>query len=378
METIYQAVLCILVFCHQTWSREEKCNNKLGMESKRIPNENITASSAKSADHSPFFARVDGPKAWCSAPEDESPYLQILLDEEKFITAITTQGSIFDLCWARKYKVEYFEKGKWKPYRQELVGNRNSGALRKNKLDPVIRTKSIRIYPKEPFSVMLAPTDPVPSCLRLELHGCLAPAGLDACDCHANATCENIKGSIKCMCKEGFLGDGKNSCEDVNECENPNACPVQSSSSCVNSLGSYRCNCLPGWRNRDPRTCVDINECSEGSYSCPTNSSCLNTQGAYQCQCNPCYYMSNNTCHGDCRLEQRCSYVIAYTSYKAFYTVKCGIWGWYRCNKSKYQKTTKRTLKCYYVSVPNRIGASCPCEPDSLERRRRDAETVLN
>lgn len=37
--------------------------------------------------------------------------------------------------------------------------------------------------------------------------------GLDACNCHSNATCENIKGSIKCMCKGGFLGDGKDSCE---------------------------------------------------------------------------------------------------------------------------------------------------------------------
>ncbi|KAL9968086.1 hypothetical protein ACROYT_G026415 [Oculina patagonica] len=128
--------------------------------------------------------------------------------------------------------------------------------------------------------------------------GKISCLGLDACNCHTNATCENIKGSIKCMCKEGFVGDGKNSCEDVDECEDPNACPVQSSSSCVNSLGSYRCNCLPGWRNQDPRTCVDINECSEGSSSCPTNSSCLNAQGSYQCQCNPCYYMSNNTCHG--------------------------------------------------------------------------------
>lgn len=49
--------------------------------------------------------------------------------------------------------------------------------------------------------------------LRTDLCIIFSNSGLDACNCHSNATCENIKGSIKCMCKEGFLGDGQNSCE---------------------------------------------------------------------------------------------------------------------------------------------------------------------
>ena len=56
---------------------------------------------------------------------------------------------------------------------QQLIGNRNSGALRKNKLDPVIRSQTIRIYPKDPFSMLLDTTNS--SCLKLELHGCSAP-----------------------------------------------------------------------------------------------------------------------------------------------------------------------------------------------------------
>ena len=95
----------------------ENCDNKLGMESRGISNESITASS-HSAGHAPFFARVDGTKAWCSEPEDKSPYIQILLDEQKLITAITTQGSSFDVSWSRKYEVKYFEKGKWKSYKE--------------------------------------------------------------------------------------------------------------------------------------------------------------------------------------------------------------------------------------------------------------------
>ena len=88
------------------------------MESKRIPDESITASSQKGDDHSPSFARVDGPKAWCSKPGDKSPFIQIQLDEAKLITAITTQGSQFDLSWSTKYEVKYLEKGNWKSYKE--------------------------------------------------------------------------------------------------------------------------------------------------------------------------------------------------------------------------------------------------------------------
>jgi len=88
------------------------------MESGRIPDESITASSAKSDDHAPWFARVDDDNAWCSAPKDTSPYIEILLDEQKLITAITTRGSSSDLSWARTYEVKYLEKGRWKPYKE--------------------------------------------------------------------------------------------------------------------------------------------------------------------------------------------------------------------------------------------------------------------
>ena len=96
----------------------DNCNNNLGMESRRIPDESITASSAKSEDHAPSFARIDNDNAWCSAPEDKSPYIEILLEEQTLITAITTQGSSSELSWARKYQVKYMEKGKWKPYKE--------------------------------------------------------------------------------------------------------------------------------------------------------------------------------------------------------------------------------------------------------------------
>ena len=86
------------------------------MQDKRIPDNSITSSSELSANHAPAFARLDGPRAWCSAPGDKSPYIQITWDEENLITAITTQGSSRDSSWARNFEVTYTRDEKWTSY----------------------------------------------------------------------------------------------------------------------------------------------------------------------------------------------------------------------------------------------------------------------
>ena len=95
------------------------CISELGMQSKGIPDRNISASSKLSKNHVPGFARLDERRgAWCSAPNDNSPYVQILLGEEKLITKIMTQGSYKDLRWARKYQIKYLKEGKWIRYQK--------------------------------------------------------------------------------------------------------------------------------------------------------------------------------------------------------------------------------------------------------------------
>lgn len=88
------------------------------MQSKAIPDANIRASSSLSSNHAPALARLDGQGAWCSARNDNSPYIQIQLGKKKSITMIMTQGSLEDLRWATKYQIKYLKEGKWVTYRK--------------------------------------------------------------------------------------------------------------------------------------------------------------------------------------------------------------------------------------------------------------------
>ena len=97
------------------------------MQDKRIPDNGITSSSELSANHAPVFARLDGPSAWCSAPGDISPYIQITWDEENLITAITTQGSFRDFSWTRNFEVTYMRDEKWTSYKKVTLLKANSG-----------------------------------------------------------------------------------------------------------------------------------------------------------------------------------------------------------------------------------------------------------
>ena len=99
------------------------------MQDKRIPDNGITSSSELSANHAPVFARLDGPSAWCSAPGDQSPYIQITWDEENLITGITTQGSFRDFSWARNFEVTYMRDEKWTSYKKVTLLKANSGGL---------------------------------------------------------------------------------------------------------------------------------------------------------------------------------------------------------------------------------------------------------
>lgn len=114
--------------------------------------------------------------------------------------------------------------------------------------------------------------------------------------CHPLATCGIEDGERKCICKPGYAGDGKTSCEDVDECKTPQdpddpapiSCPPEAE--CKNTIGSFECKCRPGFVNKGNQ-CEDDNECARIPNLCPHK--CVNLVGSYKCECNEGYITTN-------------------------------------------------------------------------------------
>ncbi|CAB4014358.1 microneme [Paramuricea clavata] len=72
------------------------------------------------------------------------------------------------------------------------------------------------------------------------------------------------------------------SCEEIGECSN-----CDENAGCIYNKGSFKCQCNAGYVG-DGKTCTDINECSH--QLC--NGKCINTDGSYECQCNTGYILA--------------------------------------------------------------------------------------
>ncbi|OWK08252.1 F5, partial [Cervus elaphus hippelaphus] len=120
----------------QGWQREkstahsgERCSTPLGMESGKIEDKQITASSFKKSwwgnYWQPFLARLNAQgrvNAWQAKANNNNQWLQIDLLKIKKITAIVTQGckSLSSEMYVKSYTIHYSDQGiDWKPYREK-------------------------------------------------------------------------------------------------------------------------------------------------------------------------------------------------------------------------------------------------------------------
>jgi surface-anchored protein len=62
--------------------------------------------------------------------------------------------------------------------------------------------------------------------------------------CAAHAACFDTVDSFRCVCTDGYEGDGV-TCSDIDECAD-NPCGAQAT--CANDDGGFSCVCAPGWR----------------------------------------------------------------------------------------------------------------------------------
>ncbi|XP_069874692.1 stabilin-1 [Dipodomys merriami] len=130
--------------------------------------------------------------------------------------------------------------------------------------------------------------------------------------CHLHARCLSLEGVPRCVCLDGFEGDGY-SCTRSNPCARPDRGGCSENAECIpGDLGSHHCTCHKGWSG-DGRVCVAIDECgldTRGgchadalcSYVGPGQSRCTCKLGfagdGYECSpIDPCR-VGNGGCHG--------------------------------------------------------------------------------
>lgn len=139
------------------------------------------------------------------------------------------------------------------------------------------------------------------SVLSADNHTCedAGPCSVNNAGC--SHTCLSTMGRVFCLCPDGFiLEDDWKTCQDVDECVQPDLQMDMCRYGCINTPGSYRCaepmelkdqpikeslsiTCLPGYEATPDGTCIDINECTVDNGGC--TEVCENTDGSFFCAC---------------------------------------------------------------------------------------------
>ena len=169
--------------------------------------------------------------------------------------------------------------------------------------------------------------------------------------CPKNKKCQ-AKNTIICICKDGFVKDKIDRCEDFDECAEDDGNECDENSICTNELGSYNCTCNDGYygtgkscksgdctdardcgqneecvsprggecrcktgfeRNRSG-LCVDIDECVPEKVEqlsarerCHKTAKCTNSIGSYSCLCKEGFFGFGYFCtRGQCRDDAIC------------------------------------------------------------------------
>ena len=144
--------------------------------------------------------------------------------------------------------------------------------------------------------------------------------------CDAHAFCGRTEGVSKCICKEGWSGDGT-ICVDIDECAlDQNNCDIKKGV-CTNLEGGYLCDCKDGWSLQpDGATCAPP----------PFRYKQVVAGTGFTCALKTDDTIS---CFGDATYGQAVPYDALYTQIAAEQDVACGlthngtVFCWGDCNK---------------------------------------------
>ncbi|CAB4006545.1 Hypothetical predicted protein [Paramuricea clavata] len=146
----------------------------LGMQSRKIPDSRIKASSEWTRNWGPRHGRLHGKKCWIAGRSpDTNQWLQIDFKYKATVTEILTQGRPDYNQWVRSYTIAYSDDGvNFTTYKGDkgqdevFIGNTNRSSVVRQELSPVVVAQFIRIQPKT-WKNQIA--------MRAEVHGCPYP-----------------------------------------------------------------------------------------------------------------------------------------------------------------------------------------------------------
>ncbi|KAL9959225.1 hypothetical protein ACROYT_G036322 [Oculina patagonica] len=149
-----------------------ECMSPLGMKSREIPDEAITATTVLSQFHGPERARLDTviegsyTGGWVSFYINLGQWIQVDLGNITKITAVATQGHHDLFHWVTEYYLSYsVNGGPFLSYNdnQVLFGNIDRDTVIGHVLNPPLITRYIRLHPKTWYNYIA---------MRFELYGC--------------------------------------------------------------------------------------------------------------------------------------------------------------------------------------------------------------
>ncbi|XP_051776944.1 stabilin-1 isoform X3 [Erpetoichthys calabaricus] len=125
------------------------------------------------------------------------------------------------------------------------------------------------------------------------------PSGLSQY-CHVDAVCDYDGSSTRCICKNGYKGDGF-SCRPIDLCQEPDRGGCSLNAICTYlAPGNASCTCNEGWTG-DGQMCVEINNCFlPDKGGCDVNADCIFVGPAQsKCICKEGYQGDGISCDPD-------------------------------------------------------------------------------
>ncbi|KAM4583486.1 stabilin-1 [Fundulus diaphanus] len=137
--------------------------------------------------------------------------------------------------------------------------------------------------------------------------------------CHIHAYCTHTGLDYKCLCRDGYDGDG-HSCSPINLCLKSNRSGCDANAECVYlGPGNVSCVCAEGWTG-DGKVCVEINNCElEGRGGCSIEADCNHIgPGQSECVCKSGYMGDGKVCDiiNPCRKNNGGCHALAVCEFK--------------------------------------------------------------